>query len=134
MPNDSEKDLPLFPFTRDRQLNLPSEYEEVSGGCPMPVRLWNEQPAWLIGRHADFLSVLVDDRFSGQFARPDFPCVTEARRAIDKAEKSKNAGKLKSFSSSLESGAGSERQSHPLVASASQAFAAGSKQQSCPRL
>ena len=89
MPNDSPpKDLPLFPFTRDRQLELPSEYEEVSGGCPVPVRLWNDQQAWLIGSHADFLSVLVDDRFSGQFARPDFPCVTEARKAIDKAEKS----------------------------------------------
>jgi cytochrome P450 len=89
MSNDSHvKDLPLFPFTRDRQLDLPSEYEKVAGGCPVAVRLWNEQRAWLIGSHADFLSVLVDERFSGQFARPDFPCVTEARRAIDKAEKS----------------------------------------------
>ena len=68
MSNDSHvKDLPLFPFTRDRQLDLPSEYEEVAGGCPVAVRLWNEQRAWLIGSHADFLSVLVDARFSGQF-------------------------------------------------------------------
>ena len=52
MPNDSDaKDLPLFPFTRDHQLELPSEYQEVSGGCPVPVRLWNEQRAWLIGSH-----------------------------------------------------------------------------------
>lgn len=81
-------DLPLFPFTRDRQLELPHEYEQVSGGCPMPVRLWNDQRAWLIGNYADFLAVLADRRFSGEFARSDFPCVTEARRAIDKAEKS----------------------------------------------
>jgi cytochrome P450 len=81
-------DLPLFPFTRDRQLELPREYEQVSGGCPVPVRLWNDQRAWLIGNFDDFRSVLVDERFSGQFARDDFPCVTEAREAIDKAEKS----------------------------------------------
>ena len=82
------RNLPLFPFTRDEQLELPQEYEQVSGGCPMPVRLWNEQRAWLIGNHADFRSVLQDKRFSGEFARDDFPCVTEARRAIDKAERS----------------------------------------------
>ena len=57
-------DLPLFPFTRDRQLELPHEYERVRGGCPFPVRLWNDQRAWLIGNYADFLSVLVDERFS----------------------------------------------------------------------
>ena len=82
------ENLPLFPFTRDEQLELPREYEQVSGGCPMPVRLWNDQRAWLIGNHADFRSVLQDKRFSGEFARPDFPCVTQARREIDKAEKS----------------------------------------------
>jgi len=50
MSDDSKTDdLPLFPFTRDRQLDLPSEYEQVAGGCPMAVRLWNEQKAWLIG-------------------------------------------------------------------------------------
>lgn len=81
-------DLPLFPFTRDKQLDPPPEYAQVSGGCPMAVRLWNDQRAWLVGNHADFLSVLTDTRFSGEFARPDFPCVTEARHAIDKAEKS----------------------------------------------
>ena len=86
--NPLVKDLPLFPFTRDRQLDLPGEYAEVSGGCPIPVRLWNDQHSWLVGNHADFLSVLMDERFSGEFARPDFPCVTTARRAIDKAEKS----------------------------------------------
>lgn len=82
------KDLPLFPFTRDRQLDLPEEYDRVKGQCPLPVKLWNEQRAWLIGKHADFQSVLLDERFSGEFARPDFPSVTEARRGIDKAEKS----------------------------------------------
>jgi len=35
--------------------------------------------------------------------------IAELRQAIDKAEKSKNPGKLKSFSSSLESGAGSAK-------------------------
>ena len=89
MPADTEpKDLPLFPFTRDRQLELPSEYARASGKCPMSVKLWNDQKAWVLGRYADFCSVLVDDRFSGEFAREDFPAVTQARRAIDKAERS----------------------------------------------
>ena len=89
MSKDADtQDLPLFPFTRDRQLDLPEPYEHVKGGCPMPVRLWNDQRAWLVGRYADFCSVLVDDRFSGEFAREDFPSITQARRAIDKAERS----------------------------------------------
>jgi cytochrome P450 len=85
---DETERLPLFPFTRDRQFALPPQYAEAHQGCPvMPVRLWNDQKAWLLTKHADFCSVLVDPRFSGEFARPDFPCVTEARRSIDKAER-----------------------------------------------
>jgi cytochrome P450 len=80
--------LPLFPFTRSRQFELPRQYVEAREKCPVaPVRLWNGQKAWLLTRHADFCSVLVDPRFSGEFARPDFPTVTEARRSIDKAER-----------------------------------------------
>ncbi|MES2977715.1 MAG: cytochrome P450 [Pseudomonadota bacterium] len=82
-------ELPLFPFSRTRQFELPAQYAEARQGCPVvPVKLWNEQKAWLLTKHADFCSVLVDPRFSGEFARPDFPSVTEARRSIDKAERS----------------------------------------------
>jgi cytochrome P450 len=86
---EAEKErLPLFPFTRSRQFKLPEEYQTMRAACPVtPVRLWNDQKAWLLTRHADFCSVLVDPRFSGEFARPDFPTVTEARRGIDKAER-----------------------------------------------
>ncbi|HEV2673776.1 MAG TPA: cytochrome P450 [Aliidongia sp.] len=85
---DETDRLPLFPFTRTRQFELPAQYAEARGGCPVtPVQLWNGQKAWLLTRHADFCSVLVDPRFSGEFARPDFPTVTEARRGIDKAER-----------------------------------------------
>ncbi|RZL66173.1 MAG: cytochrome P450 [Variovorax sp.] len=80
--------LPLFPFSRTRQFELPAEYNAARGQCPVvPVRLWNDQRAWLLTRHADFQSVLLDPRFSGEFAHEDFPTVTEARRGIDKAEK-----------------------------------------------
>ena len=79
---------PLFPFTRSRQFELPPQYAEARETCPVkPVRLWNGQRAWLLTRHADFRSVLLDPRFSGQFSRPDFPTVTEARRSIDKMER-----------------------------------------------
>lgn len=88
MSTDAIDTLPLFPFRRERQFELPTEYVQVAGKCPMPVKLWNDQRAWLLGRHSDFRAVLVDDRFSGEFAHADFPCVTEARHRIDKAENS----------------------------------------------
>jgi cytochrome P450 len=81
--------LPLFPFTRSNQFDLPAQYAQAHAGCPvMPVKLWNDQRAWLLTKHTDFCAVLTDPRFSGQFSRPDFPTVTEARRAIDKMERS----------------------------------------------
>ena len=85
-PSKSQE-LPLFPFPRTRQFDLPQGYERRDG-CPViPVRLWNGQKAWLLTKHADLRSVLVDARFSGEFGRPDFPAVTEARCGIDKAER-----------------------------------------------
>lgn len=84
----STEDLPLFPFSRSQQFELPEQYEEAREKCPVsPVRLWNGQRAWLLTKHADYCSVLMDPRFSGRFSRPDFPTVTEARLGIDKAEK-----------------------------------------------
>jgi len=80
---------PRFPFPRDRQFALPPEYALARERCPVaPVTLWNGQRAWLLTRYADYTSVLVDERFSGEFARDDFPTVTEARRSIDKLERS----------------------------------------------
>ncbi len=79
---------PRFPFNRDRQFDLPPEYAAAREHCPvLPVTLWNEQRAWLLTRYKDYCSVLVDERFSGQFSREDFPTVTEARRNIDKLER-----------------------------------------------
>jgi cytochrome P450 len=81
-------DLPLFPFSRRDPFNPPEAYAQARRDCPVaPVRLWNGQRAWLLTRLAQFRSVLQDRRFSGEFARPDFPAVTEARVAIDKAER-----------------------------------------------
>ena len=88
VPAPDVTDLPLFPFARDRQFDLPEEYERARETCPVfPVRLWNDQRAWLLTTHRDFRKVLLDDRFSGRFAQPGFPTVTEARREIDRMER-----------------------------------------------
>ncbi|MFZ9635455.1 MAG: cytochrome P450, partial [Alphaproteobacteria bacterium] len=80
--------LPLFPFARTDPFHPPAQYAEARRQCPVsPVRLWNRQRAWLLTKLAQVRSVLQDRRFSGEFARPDFPAVTEARVAIDKAER-----------------------------------------------
>lgn len=87
-PVAEAEDPPLFPFQRSRQFELPPQYAEARENCPVaPVRLWNGRRAWLLTKYADYCSVLLDPRFSGQFARPDFPTVTEARRGIDKMER-----------------------------------------------
>lgn len=84
----SKEQPPLFPFKRDRQFDLPEEYAIARETCPVaPVRLWNDQRAWLLTRYKPYCDVLLDDRFSGKFARDDFPTVTEARTAIDKLER-----------------------------------------------
>jgi cytochrome P450 len=85
---DDNVNAPRFPFTRDDPFDPPREYAVARGTCPVaPVQLWNGQRAWLLTRMAELRSVLQDKRFSGEFARPDFPAVTEARVAIDKRER-----------------------------------------------
>ena len=79
---------PSFPFKRDRQFELPTEYAIARESYPVaPVTLWNGQCAWLLTRYDDYRKVLLDDRFSGEFARDEFPTVTEARKTIDKLER-----------------------------------------------
>jgi cytochrome P450 len=85
---EATDDLPLFPFKRTSPFHPPREYAEARRDCPVrPVRLWNGQQAWLLTRHRHLRDVLGDPRFSGEFARPDFPTVTEARLSIDKLER-----------------------------------------------
>ena len=65
---------PAFPFARDRQFDLPGEYALARETCPIaPVTLWNGQRAWLLTRYEHYQKVLLDERFSGAFAREDFP-------------------------------------------------------------
>jgi len=81
-------EAPPFPFTRERPLDPPDLYARARRERSIfPVTLWNGQRAWLLTTHAHFRAVLTDPRFSGEFARPDFPAVTKARVAIDKAER-----------------------------------------------
>src|SRR6478609_7275820 len=79
---------PRFPFPRELPFDPPPQYAGARPNEPIfPVMLWNGQRAWLLLRHDDLRAVMVDPRFSGEFARPDFPAVTEARVAIDKRER-----------------------------------------------
>ena len=52
---------------------------------------WLDDPrhrrAWLLTRYDDVRAVVTDARFSGEFANPDFPAVTEARVVVDKQER-----------------------------------------------
>lgn len=87
-PFSETAEPPRFPFKRSQQFELPSEYAVARDLCPVaPVTLWNDQRAWLLMRYEHHRKVLLDDRFSGEFAREDFPTVTQARRTIDKLER-----------------------------------------------
>jgi cytochrome P450 len=86
--SETMSDAPLFPFKRTRPIDPPDEYARARAERPVfPVTLWNGRRAWLLTRHEHFRAVLIDPRFSGEFARPDFPAVTQARVAIDKGER-----------------------------------------------
>lgn len=79
---------PAFPFARECPYHPPELYKRARAEQPVfPVTLWNGQRAWLITKYEDVKAVITDPRFSGRFSRPDFPAVTEARVAIDKAER-----------------------------------------------
>ena len=77
-----------FPFRRVDPLQPPPQYGEARATQPIvPVTLWNGRRAWLLTRYDDMRSVVTDARFSGEFANPDFPTVTEARVVVDKEER-----------------------------------------------
>ena len=79
---------PPFPFRRDDPLHPPVEYARARAAQPIvPVTLWNGRRAWLVTRYDDLRDLVMDPRFSGAFADPDFPSVTEARVVVDKQER-----------------------------------------------
>jgi len=79
---------PRFPFRRVDPLQPPPQYAQARATQPVvPVTLWNGRRAWLLTRYDDVRSVVTDPRFSGEFANPDFPTVTEARVVVDKEER-----------------------------------------------
>lgn len=87
-PRAGEAPAPRFPFAREHPLDPPSAYAKARATQPVyPVTLWDGRRAWLVTRYEDFRAVCVDPRFSGEFAHPDFPAVTRARVAVDKAER-----------------------------------------------
>jgi cytochrome P450 len=86
-PNDGAAP-PRFPFRRVDPLHPPPQYGEARATQPIfPVTLWNGRRAWLVTRYDDMRSVASDPRFSGEFANPGFPTVTEARVVVDKEER-----------------------------------------------
>ena len=77
-----------FPFRRVDPMQPPPQYAHARATQPvLPVTLWNGRRAWLLTRYEDVRSVVTDARFSGEFANPDFPTVTEARVVVDKQER-----------------------------------------------
>lgn len=77
-----------FPFRRVDPMQPPPQYAQARATQPvLPVTLWNGRRAWLLTRYEDVRSVVTDARFSGEFANPDFPTVTEARVVVDKQER-----------------------------------------------
>ena len=86
-PDDSSA-LPRFPFRRADPLQPPAQYAQARATRPIvPVSLWNGRRAWILTRYDDMRSIVTDPRFSGEFANPGFPTVTEARVAVDKDER-----------------------------------------------
>ena len=80
--------LPRFPFRRADPLQPPPQYAQARTAQPiLAVSLWNGKRAWLLTRYDDMRSVVTDPRFSGEFANPGFPTVTEARVVVDKDER-----------------------------------------------
>ena len=80
-------DAPPFPFPREHPFDPPALYAAIRAQRPIfPVSLWDGRRAWILTRHDHVRAVATDGRFSGRFAHPEFPAVTAARVAIDKAE------------------------------------------------
>jgi cytochrome P450 len=79
---------PNFPFERAHPFDPPLKYAEARRSCPvMPVTLWNGKRSWIVTRLEHYRAVLLDRRFSGEFAHPDFPAITAARVVVDKQER-----------------------------------------------
>ena len=88
MTPDDRAVPPRFPFRRVDPLQPPPQYAQArSSRRIIPVTLWTGRRAWLLTRYEDMRSVVTDPRFSGEFANPDFPTVTEARVVVDKQER-----------------------------------------------
>lgn len=88
-PAGDAQACPAFPFRRADPLHPPAEYARARDtGRPLRVRLWHGGHAWVVTRHDQVRAILADDaRFSGRFAQPGFPTVTEARVAVDRDER-----------------------------------------------
>jgi cytochrome P450 len=87
-PLDPGAPPPHFPFRRVDPLQPPPQYAQARATQPIvPVTLWDGRRAWLVTRYEDMRSVVTDPRFSGEFANPAFPTVTEARVVVDKQER-----------------------------------------------
>lgn len=78
-----------FPVARTCPFDPPPQYAAARTQAPLfAVTLWNGHRAWVVTRHAEVRTVLMDDkRFSGRMAQPDFPTVTQARVTVDRNER-----------------------------------------------
>jgi len=73
-----EQDVPSFPMQRQCPFTPPPEYRKLREESPIArVLLPTGRHAWLVTKHEDVRSVLIDTRFSSDRNHPDFPRLIE---------------------------------------------------------
>ncbi len=76
----------IFNFAADRgecPFDPPPTYERLREEAPVSrIDLWDGSSMWMVYRHADVRTVLSDDRFSADNARPGFPLLTPSSEAL----------------------------------------------------
>ncbi|MFF3877395.1 cytochrome P450 [Streptomyces sp. NPDC001978] len=67
-------DPPFYPVPRSCPLHPSEALADLQALSPLTkVQIWNEQPAWLVTRHAELLQLLVDPRLSVNSERQGYP-------------------------------------------------------------
>ncbi|GAA1231633.1 cytochrome P450 [Pseudonocardia alaniniphila] len=73
-----EQNVPSFPMQRQCPFTPPPEYRKLREESPIArVLLPTGRHAWLVTKHEDVRSILIDTRFSSDRNHPDFPRLIE---------------------------------------------------------
>jgi cytochrome P450 len=81
-----DSDTEVFDFAAERgecPYDPPPVFQRRLAERPVSrMRLWNDQPVWMVMRHADVRAVLTDQRFSANNLAPGFPLITPSGEAL----------------------------------------------------